>query len=408
MPHLIYILFVFAFGACVGSFLNVVVWRLPRNESLVTPPSHCPRCNTRLSWRDNIPIFGWLLLRGKCRYCKEPISIRYPLIEFVTGALFVVYYVAIFIFQEGPIAPRPMTLEQDWPLFLLYLVLISALLASSLIDIEHYQIPIELPWAVAGLAFLIHGFINLPYTPGALNSGPAPTAMAAGAGVGLVISILLLRAKILRQSFAEGGPLLEWERKEIDRRILEAKAQGRELEHEPIVQFTPAQIREEMRKEMLFLMPPLLLGGLWLLICWRVPVVGGAWNAISGYGWIGGFLSSLWGALVGAFIIWFFRIAGSIVFGREAMGLGDVHLMFGIGAAIGAAGATLVFFLAPFVGLIFALYKLVTGRGREVPYGPFLSLATAFVLLFYWRIIEYFAPQMENFLFVVRLKLFGV
>src|ERR1700761_6169590 len=100
--HGIYIVFAFAFGAVIGSFLNVVVWRLPRGESLVSPPSHCPKCNTRLAWFDNIPVFGWLMLRGKCRYCREPISARYPIVEAITGLLFVFYYAAFFIWQLGP------------------------------------------------------------------------------------------------------------------------------------------------------------------------------------------------------------------------------------------------------------------------------------------------------------------
>ncbi|RYG65619.1 prepilin peptidase, partial [bacterium] len=112
MPHWLVIAILFALGACVGSFLNVVVYRLPRVvipagatlateawltlRGLSTPPSHCPRCNTQLRWKDNIPVFGWLLLGGRCRYCREPISARYPTIEFVTGLLFAGTYVLMF------------------------------------------------------------------------------------------------------------------------------------------------------------------------------------------------------------------------------------------------------------------------------------------------------------------------
>ncbi len=67
MPHAFYIVFLFLLGACVGSFLNVVVWRLPRGESLITPPSHCPRCDRPLRWYDNLPILGWIQLGGSCR-----------------------------------------------------------------------------------------------------------------------------------------------------------------------------------------------------------------------------------------------------------------------------------------------------------------------------------------------------
>ena len=78
LQHAVYILFLFAFGTCVGSFLNVVVWRLPRGESLITPPSHCLKCGNRLPWYDNIPVIGWIKLRGKCRFSGQPISPRYP------------------------------------------------------------------------------------------------------------------------------------------------------------------------------------------------------------------------------------------------------------------------------------------------------------------------------------------
>ena len=78
----------FMFGAAVGSFLNVVLWRVPRHESIVAPKSHCPACGTPLQPRDLIPIVSWVALRAKCRACHTSISIRYPLIELGTGLLF--------------------------------------------------------------------------------------------------------------------------------------------------------------------------------------------------------------------------------------------------------------------------------------------------------------------------------
>jgi leader peptidase (prepilin peptidase)/N-methyltransferase len=75
-------------GAAAGSFLNVVVWRVPRGESVVAPPSHCPSCGARIRPRDNIPIVSWLILRGRCRSCEAPISARYPLVEALTAVLF--------------------------------------------------------------------------------------------------------------------------------------------------------------------------------------------------------------------------------------------------------------------------------------------------------------------------------
>src|SRR6476469_2339449 len=153
MLHLVLIPFVFAFGACVGSFLNVVVWRLPRGESLVTPPSHCPKCNTKLAWRDNIPVFGWIFLRGRCRYCREPISARYPIIEFLTGTVFAGYYALFFVYHRGlscsPGISAAANIQDHWPVYLLYMWLLSSLLAESLIDAELFVIEPSIVWLMA-------------------------------------------------------------------------------------------------------------------------------------------------------------------------------------------------------------------------------------------------------------------
>src|SRR4051794_1173927 len=157
MIHLPFILMAFIVGACVGSFLNVVVWRLPRGESLTYPPSHCPRCNNRLPWYDNLPVIGWIKLGGKCRFCREPISMRYPLIEAICGLLFAFCYVMFFVLQIGPCEPRPgdvvreLSILHDWPMYALAMVMVAGLLAASLIDAEMFIIPIEIPWVIGGL-----------------------------------------------------------------------------------------------------------------------------------------------------------------------------------------------------------------------------------------------------------------
>ena len=407
LAHIPYIIFLFALGSCVGSFLNVVVWRLPRGESIVSPPSHCPKCNTKLAWYDNIPVFGWIALKGKCRYCGQGISFRYPLIEALTGGLFVLYYIAMFIYQEGPCAVRPMSIDQDWPMYALYVFTIAGLLASSLIDLEYFIVPIEIPWLIMAVAIAVHAIIDMPMTPGALNAMAPIGAMSAGAGLGVVISILLMHRGILAQSFAEGAPLMEIEKKAIEDETAKAKAEGREPEAFPQIEFTRAQLRGEMQKEMLFLLPALLLGGAWLVLTWKVAPIAAWWNSVMAYHWLSGFLGAMWGALMGAFLIWFVRIAGTIGFGREAMGMGDVHLMLGIGAVIGAAGSAIVFFVAPFIGLIFAMYKLIFRRGREVPYVPYLSMATAVVMLFYCRIIMYLDPSVQQLAVTMRQRMQG-
>lgn len=112
-------------GLVVGSFLNVVIHRVPRKESVVSPRSRCPGCGNQLASRDNVPVVSWLLLRGRCRHCGMAISARYPLVELATAALF---------------AATALRLHDD-PALPAFLVLAAALLAISIIDLEHLIVP---------------------------------------------------------------------------------------------------------------------------------------------------------------------------------------------------------------------------------------------------------------------------
>lgn len=125
-------------GLVVGSFANVCVHRLPRGESVVSPPSRCPSCGTRIEARDNLPVLGWLLLRGRCRSCRAPISWRYPAVELANGLLW------LALATKG--GPRASTFVA--------MALVSALLVLSLIDLDHQLLPdrITLPGVAAGIA----------------------------------------------------------------------------------------------------------------------------------------------------------------------------------------------------------------------------------------------------------------
>jgi leader peptidase (prepilin peptidase) / N-methyltransferase len=207
LSHLPYILFVFAVGACVGSFLNVVIWRLPRGQSIVSPPSHCPKCDRKLNWFDNIPILAWIALRGRCRFCGEPISPRYPIVEAITALLFAFYYIMFYIVGAGPCPPNapvpligdpipltrsPLSLPDTWPIYALDMVMIAGLLAASLIDAEQFIIPMQIPWVMAGVGVLVHAIVDRPNLAGALAVGPGPAAMAVGGLMVLAISLALL------------------------------------------------------------------------------------------------------------------------------------------------------------------------------------------------------------------------
>ncbi|OPL11140.1 MAG: hypothetical protein AVO34_03350 [Firmicutes bacterium ML8_F2] len=134
-------IFVFLLGLCFGSFLNVVVYRLPLGQSLIAPPSSCPSCGKQLGAMELIPLLGYLLLKGRCRHCGEKISLRYPLVEMAVGCLF------LFIFINFKL-----TIDAFF-----YLTLLFILLGTALIDLRHRIVPNTLIGAglFAGLAFFL-------------------------------------------------------------------------------------------------------------------------------------------------------------------------------------------------------------------------------------------------------------
>ena len=130
-------IFIFLFGAAIGSFSNVCIYRLPKKLSIISPPSQCPNCGKSISPFDNIPIISFILLRGRCRYCQSPISWRYPIIETITGLIFLSLYLNFRIS----------------PQFFIYALLCTSLIIIAFIDLEHKIIPdvITLPGIIIGL-----------------------------------------------------------------------------------------------------------------------------------------------------------------------------------------------------------------------------------------------------------------
>lgn len=159
MDELFYILGFFSFwlGACIASFLNVVIWRVPRGESIVSPPSHCPKCNALIKWYQNIPILAWLALRGKCANCKAPISPRYILIETLGGLLFL----AAFMSYLAPFVTLTKTgISAPWPNVVCLAVMwiwISLMIVGSMIDYDHQLLPDFVTVGGMILGLLFHG-----------------------------------------------------------------------------------------------------------------------------------------------------------------------------------------------------------------------------------------------------------
>jgi leader peptidase (prepilin peptidase)/N-methyltransferase len=138
----VFAFFSFVLGTLISSFLNVCIWRLPRGESVVSPPSHCPKCNARIKWYRNIPVISWLALRGKCPDCKEPISPRYVYVEFLGGVLFLLAYLQWgmpFFLRSYPMFGLVPYVE-IYALFASWLV-IAGLMLGSFIDLDHFYLP---------------------------------------------------------------------------------------------------------------------------------------------------------------------------------------------------------------------------------------------------------------------------
>jgi len=179
----VFLLYAGVLGISVGSFLNVCVGRLPRGESLIRPRSRCPKCGAAIAWFDNIPVFSWLVLRGRCRSCRESISWTYPALELVTAAIWV-GLAAVY----GP----------TWHA-LQGAILFSLLLAIALIDGQHYLIPdaLSLGGLGAGLALSL------------LPGPPTPLAAVLGAslGFGVLLAVGILGEWAFRKPAMGGGDM---------------------------------------------------------------------------------------------------------------------------------------------------------------------------------------------------------
>ena len=487
---IVYMIFGGILGALVGSFLNVVIYRLPEGISIVSPPSACPTCKHGLAWYDNVPVFGWLWLSGKCRYCRTKISVQYPIIEGSCALLFFGMFWLNYVGGDsghlagvqgvlGEQLSRVYVLGQTWPVLIVQWTMIACLLASVMIDAKLFIIPLELPWlatlvCVVGLPV---GVWLLPDGMGMINpDGQFQMIPAVGGGwygaaiggiVGLVLANVLLKFKVIPHGFCEEEEAAlqaecdKQKKPRCDERHVHVedstlKITWRELfigglfaiiplaggvigyvschyghEHELTQELIearmlyagicgafglavamlmvktcsgddcgceekkkPAEDEDELwiecprprlmvLKEMLFLLP-VVAGGVigYIAAAGTGDLVGleSGWHVLGGV---------LLGYLVGCGLIWGIRILGTMMFGKEAMGLGDVHLLGAIGALVGWDGAILVFFIAPFFGLIgamvLALYgKLKQGESRMIPYGPYL--AGGAIIVMFWRV----------------------
>lgn len=462
--RLVPILFVFCFGACVGSLMNVLVYRLPLGMGVVTESSHCPKCNHKLTFRENIPIFGWILLRGKCRFCKSKISPEYPIVEFAVATMFVLLWLQLYWIPTGThLFGLPVDrLSPDWaraggtdwtytwPIFAVVALLFSGLLASTIIDARTFTIPLQIPWACTLIGVVVHTAWaavvgvraprNLPtMPPGMVWSISTPVnwtypeslltgrndlsvvgggwwwwvGVALGGTAGLGVSCLMLKLGWIRRSMDDYD---QWEAEELARQAkVAADPATKTDEGRKLVPIDPGtglpadptelwtlypRARQEMVKELAFLAAPILLAIATGVALFRMNVTlptgpgkAGVMGEIIKADavpplWLFVLAGCLLGYLIVGGILWAIRIFGTLGFGKEAMGMGDVHLMAAVGACLGWIDGTLAFFLSAPVALIgwvvgWAIAKMGgSNKGTTLPFGPWLSIATVLVFVF--------------------------
>lgn len=370
LDHWTWLIAAFLIGSCIGSFLNVVIYRIPLGLSVSDPKrSFCPKCNAAIPMRRNLPILSWLLLRGKCADCHQPISPRYLIVEFLTGLLFT----AIWATAIHSLGPQPTSLAH---LAILPLWCMAAIfVATTFIDAEHQIIPIEL--TITGtIAGLIAGTL-WPWLPNMIAWPVETTSHLSGlthAFLGGIIGFFGLWSVVLLGKLAFGR--MKWEFENPVAWHLE----------EPKSDQDPIYFHMDDRREAwwdLFFRPSDQLiietqslrvdgedqpPGKLIIRERQITLPNGENIDVES-------LRSLDGTATHATVP------------REAMGMGDVHLMGMIGAFFG--GFAVIFTL--FAASLYAIVAAVLGRigfGVRLPFGPFLILGALTWLFGGWKLAE--------------------
>jgi leader peptidase (prepilin peptidase)/N-methyltransferase len=265
--------------------------------------------------------------------------------------------------------------------------MLAAFIAASAIDLELWIIPVSICWFVTVIGLVasalggyiidpadITNFAILPSTRDIFFKESTIASLSAGAVIGLVISLVLLVTGLIKRSYesaiesSEPGPESE------------TNHESAKTNHEP--EFND---RLEVCREIIFLLPIIVCSAAAYWFIRQYPW----WVDFSQKPVIAGLLGSFWGYFVGCGVVWATRIFGTLAFGKEAMGLGDVHLMGAAGAVIGAPFVIVAFFIAPFFGLAWVAVQMFFKKIRQIPYGPFLSLGVLAVIILHNKILSY-------------------
>lgn len=361
-PHLVALAFACAFGACAGSFINVVACRMPQGLSVIAPPSRCPTCGMLLRWHQNLPIIGYLRLGGRCAGCGVRFGVHYLSVEVVMALVFAGVYAVLFMPEAGTFWG---SVGQGWwrmqgigralPGLVVVLFAVGSLAAMTLADARTFHIPLAIPVVGSVVAFagwFLQGLIAKNVAAPWPVPVPGWPVLWAGMGAmgGVLVAWLLLRMGVIKESFAD---------------FSEYVAEGDDFGHYP-------HARREMVREIGFLAIPAagaLAGWMFSRSGWPEPSGGVAELPL----WLQATGAVATGFVVGGALIWLVRVVVTLFLGIEAMGLGDVHLMACLGAAFGWRAVLVGFVIAPFVGLAWWLVSLVRHSSMRVPFGPSLA-----------------------------------
>lgn len=375
-------LFVLIIGLCVGSFLNVVVWRLPKGASIVHPGSHCPKCDHALRWWENLPVLSWLFLRGSCSNCGLPISLRYPTVELITGALFVLVWLRIWF------AVLPLSL------LIGYGYLAGALVAIAIIDYEHLIIPNEITFTGIVVALLLavalpsSQFVNVVAQEGVTNHRILSTGLAIVARHMLPSVFAYARALSLLNALAGAlfGLSILWMVLEAGRLVW-----GRQTVHpeQPAdLEITPEGIRigdnlDAAWEDLLFRESDTVRIDAHALVVSGAPLE--LMPKVLSSESHTPIIATREGMKVGESVLgWnsFERIeaqATKWTIPREVMGFGDVKMLAMVGTFLGPDACIFVLMLSAVIGTVVGV-GLVAFRGQNrhalIPFGPFLAVGT--------------------------------
>jgi leader peptidase (prepilin peptidase) / N-methyltransferase len=352
--QILFAVFSFLLGACVGSFLNVCIYRMPRDLSVNEPRrSFCPSCKYQIPWSSNLPLITWLVQRGKCRNCGAPISGRYFLVELLTGLLFLATWWRV---AGTSVVPA------DWLRFLPLAVFVSLLIVATFIDFEHFIIPDEITWggAVAGLVFSV----GIPQLHGERMGDPMGHLAAGGwslLGSALGFGLLWLISVAGKAAF--GKKTLKYD-----------PPATMTWTHNPEKESAKLKVGdEEMPWEELFTNEKDVLA----MDCERFVFEGTTVeNQVIRSHYLQLHLEGKDRDLQKATS--FTGVVRQFTFTRDAMGFGDVKFIACIGAFLGWKAVLFTVMAASLIGALTAGIAIALGKrewSAKIPFGPYLSLA---------------------------------